>query len=62
MEERLDEHVVSEARALQRAYAVVNFCSTILGASDLETEGYETVLTDLLADLRHPCIGTALIS
>ena len=52
---RFGEDIRAEARALQNAYAVVNFYAKILTGTPLEQDGCENVVTDLLADIRHFC-------
>src|ERR1017187_7280558 len=54
--ERFDEHIQAEARALQRADAVLNFYGKILTSADIANDGFETVVLDLLADVRHFCM------
>jgi|ERR1017187_911566 hypothetical protein len=54
--ERFEEHIRAEARALQRADAVLNFYGRILTSADIAHDGFETVALDLLADVRHFCM------
>jgi hypothetical protein len=53
--ERFEEHIQAEARSVQIGYAVVNFYAKILSGTPVGQDGFEDVVMDLLADIRHFC-------
>ena len=57
---KLDDDIRAEARALARADAMLNFYIKILGSADLDEDGYEYVVIDLLTDLAHFCSDRGL--
>jgi hypothetical protein len=53
--ERFEEHIQAEAKSVQIGHAVVNFYAKSLSGTPIDQDGFEDVVMDLLADIRHFC-------